>query len=680
MSFYKRRCNHARNLWEEQTIQIEHRLQQIVDEQLLQLQSYLFELDQSVQLSTTEIGTVVDRSVTRTRQNNIATKYTVEIQTTPAHTTFKTYRQEDLVPPKYLLGSKQLLACLTNQNNGSKTKHICSVTAREACLNQANQVEYIYAVVNHQNQQTVDNVKEKELLLIPYQFHIGQPVRLVVLESSNTNDTKTDADAQYTIIERKARISKNNHLKITYTILDVVDHPNPLTRRVKQEALAPTTLTSATTTPASAASSTCTFFKFPILTQINSESKEIATELMTIHAMSSKSTSRKMLQLCELSEGVAGSIGETTYLADETVTTQVTLHTFLHQCMKHPTTLFGTQMGVDMQCNVDMQRRRGPPTGAATTAAISVPEAIDVTATLAVKTAILPVQTVTARAVVTDEVPRVGTPTEPIDTVETLELRPPPNGTWMWPCLTSRRLQIHLDVFVNNGVNGGGVDGNHMNDGADERSFSTEISVDKPILSILHYLKCWYLFQEQEEQDQPNTKQEKKQEKKQGKQQNTPSTANYTTGMDSSGNTFNNTIAPQERTYVGDNIELFINIRTHASEHVIRVDTMNCSTNLVVSKRFAAAWDLQHKSGSIDTGLVITVSAICRQMYPIPALCVSLRVADRDVSFVGVDVWILWILWMFVFCFWAWLRDPKLTPCVKLFPLFSLCSLIHWYA
>ena len=75
---------------------------------------------------------------------------------------------------------------------------------------------------------------------------------------------------------------------------------------------------------------------------------------------------------------------------------------------------------------------------------------------------------------------------------------------------------------------------------------------------------------------------------------------------------------PDITTGILNSMELYIKIRSHAHEDILRIDTINATSNALVSEAFQSAWSILHRSGTMDTGLEITISAICKQMTEIP--------------------------------------------------------------
>lgn len=189
--------------------------------------------------------------------------------------------------------------------------------------------------------------------------------------------------------------------------------------------------------------------------------------------------------------------------------------------------------------------------------------------------------------------------------MSTLALAPAPPGGWTWPCSSGRHLRVDIDVFI------GGTDETEIGQAeskemkemkgkegekkkhtssAEERTFTTNVSVNDPILSIVHFLSCWFSFDD------------------------LPGGEEYSSSMRL------------------PNIELLIKIRTHANEKILRVDTWNETSRKVTRDAFATAWDLLHRSGSHDTGLEIIVSVLLRSedQQQVPSLSVAIRVSDIE--------------------------------------------------
>jgi len=189
--------------------------------------------------------------------------------------------------------------------------------------------------------------------------------------------------------------------------------------------------------------------------------------------------------------------------------------------------------------------------------------------------------------------------------MSTLALAPAAPGGWTWPCSSGRHLRVDIDVFIGgtDETEIGQVESKEMKEmkekkgekkkhtsSAEERTFTTNVSVNDPILSIVHFLSCWFSFD------------------------NLPGGEEHSSSMRL------------------PNIELLIKIRTHANEKILRVDTWNKTSRKVTRDAFATAWDLLHRSGSHDTGLEIIVSVLLRSedQPQVPSLSVAIRVSDIE--------------------------------------------------
>lgn len=387
------------------------------------------------------------------------------------------------------------------------------------------------------------------------------------------------------IVERQVHDKKRSGVAITtyavrifqqsWTTLnhDTQDHPEDydISNNVRQEELESTDVTR----------KLATFQSFPTVPKLNASMKAAALELLSIQACSARAAAERKMMKLHILNLAEGEIGEE-FDTDDISIENVMLETLLQRALTRPKKLLNKQAGRDVQQNIKwyMKRTQLAGAGADANANVGVDDASSTATSTSTKTA---TQTATSTATQTNS--KTATPTstsidetsdetilqQKLRDLNTLKLQPPPPHSWKWPCQKDEHsLRVQIDAFVDKA----------------ERSFSTIVSVDNPILSILHFFRCWYLFSKDEE---------------------TNMTAGYLNSM-----------------------ELYIKIRTHAHEQVVRVDTLNQTSNQVVRDAFKSAWDLVHRSGSMEIGMEINVSCICQNMIERPSLCVSIRVQDIE--------------------------------------------------
>ena len=603
MSWYKRRFEHSLNLWENKTTDIELELMELLDQELLEARSYRFHIHDLVQIinaapssgswssstaTTTppEIGTVKDRHVKiSTMDATVVVTYTVEMNHDHS---IRRLNQDDVQAIPFLHDLNSIVHVnVTTDKNNDKNIQGGIIVARTVKPNAAFQLVRSYTIEfdkSFSSKLTSKNVTEITIL--------GQSAPTVVSLPNPNMDSIT----------------------LKKTLLTFAQQEHPTTTATSTATTTTTTTTTTTPPPPTTEHNKYTFSQFPQvrLKKRDTDIKDVFIELLEIYAMSTKATTtRKTFQVSSLMEHTEGIIGES-YTPEEIVTENVLLHQYIHRTIQNPHKITSKKSsGSSRTCYADLQTN-------ALDAVVAAPE-VDTSNSNNEKaevTKAIPIATVTnaSTAARNKKHHRIK------DTVHTLKLRPSPPGGWKWPCLAPRRsLRVQLDVFVDNtthkrhnmdhndnkttknpGVDEGNSSDDEEEDDTDrERTFSTEISVDEPLESILHFFKCWYVFDDDHSARRATAKQTDEQ-------------------------------STSSRHHFGDHIELFINIRTHSSEQVLRIDTMNATSHAILRTKIASAWTILHKSGSQDMGLCITISARCQYIYIIPALCVSVRVHDRE--------------------------------------------------
>ena len=568
MSFNKRKLEHAKALWEEQISSIENDLQAQLNDVLLDLRSFKYKINSWVQLvddnnsnKSIKIGNIVKRNLQKKKKHNelgCQVTYTIKLfqDTHQEHFKMKNVKQENIKEVNF--------QCKLNQKT----------------LVKINNIQYKGIIVDRKVEVTSTNT-----LVRTYTIKLNHSV------PKNTNKNDVTQAIILSSDKTQSELTLHNIILLNKSMFLFQSVENPIIPLTKYS-----------------------FERFPVMKKAPDFIKELFYELIQIQSMSTKSTERKNFSLHLLKKDVNGSIGEY-YLSDELKTCNLYLLSYMYYSMNKPMKLLNTMKVAfyDMRNNIEnadelitfanQLKIEGPVDDdhAKNNLSKTVNESKKEIDSLRNKNT-------------TNELPfkdlrmskqkKNNKQLTKSKTLGTLELRPPPKTGWKWPCLApNRSLRVQLDVFVENSEDYE-VDSNKDSDDSDddteetekERSFSTDISVDEPILSIFHFLECWYT---KKDNDIDNT----------------------------SSNSINNN---QFRKYFGDHLELYINIRTHANEQVIRLDTINTTSNTILTTAFTSAWDVQHKSGSIDTGLSINISAICTNMCIIPALCVTIRVHDRE--------------------------------------------------
>ena len=273
------------------------------------------------------------------------------------------------------------------------------------------------------------------------------------------------------------------------------------------------------------------FQSFPTVKKLDAHLKDVILELLSIQACSSTtSLERTNMKISKLLLD-EGEIGEHFEKKDIQIS-NVTLEKYLKHCLTKPMKLLNKQPGIDTLQNILWNQQKmetedaikkinedaaygpanGPANGAANGAANSASTVLGSDSQHGERKNKLEETQPTSLKI--DEVTNVVNMAHRLAAkkynyerhdiyirskrhdIDTLQLRPPPINQWKWPCIKQRSLRVHIDAFVEESNDDDddeeeGDTDKEQNTSTTERSWSTEISVDNPIISILHFFRCW---------------------------------------------------------------------------------------------------------------------------------------------------------------------------------------------